>query len=253
MIKLQNLTPEVYYKQSRDFQFIGRLFDVVLNSVKTNAALINAMPLSENSDRKLIDLLTLTLGFKPKHNHYNTKQLVALCNTFCTLLKHKGSKLAVETAANALIHADGIKQEAICALDETNTNLVVVLPAGFSDLTLFKDILNYILPAGISCSIIRTNTVDFEPDPTSELTVSNSVTLYNETGEKITDRHTYAGTDITTISKIPQLNTNASESNIADMHVGSSSVYMNSMINKLKNIDEQQVDDSTSNNEGDNS
>ena len=35
MIKLQNLTPEVYYKESRVFQFIGRLYDIVLNSVKT--------------------------------------------------------------------------------------------------------------------------------------------------------------------------------------------------------------------------
>ena len=37
MIKLQELTPSVYYEQSRDFQFIGRLYDIVLNYIKTNA------------------------------------------------------------------------------------------------------------------------------------------------------------------------------------------------------------------------
>ena len=48
MIKLQDMTPDVYYNQSRDFQFIGRLYDIVLNSVKTNADLIIAgiVPLS---------------------------------------------------------------------------------------------------------------------------------------------------------------------------------------------------------------
>ena len=42
MIRLQDMTPSVYYDQSRDFQFIGRLFDVVLNSVKTNADMVYA-------------------------------------------------------------------------------------------------------------------------------------------------------------------------------------------------------------------
>ena len=36
MIKLQDYTPDIYYSESRDFQFIGRLFDLVLNYVKTN-------------------------------------------------------------------------------------------------------------------------------------------------------------------------------------------------------------------------
>ena len=37
MIKLQELTPSVSYEQSRDFQFIWRLYAIVLNYVKTNA------------------------------------------------------------------------------------------------------------------------------------------------------------------------------------------------------------------------
>ena len=44
MIKLQDYTPEVYYKQSRDFQFLGRLYDVILNAVKTNSDMIYAVP-----------------------------------------------------------------------------------------------------------------------------------------------------------------------------------------------------------------
>jgi hypothetical protein len=54
MIKLQNYTPEIYYKESRDFQFIGRLFDLVLNAVKTDADLLYHIPLSTDSDEKLL-------------------------------------------------------------------------------------------------------------------------------------------------------------------------------------------------------
>ena len=67
MIKLQDYTPEVYYRESRDFQFIGRLYDLVLNYVKTNADLIYSLPLSDNSDNQFIDLMAMTLGFHAKH------------------------------------------------------------------------------------------------------------------------------------------------------------------------------------------
>ena len=59
MIKLQDYTPEVYYRESRDFQFIGRLYDLVLNYVKTNADLIYSLPLSDNSDNQFIQPLTI--------------------------------------------------------------------------------------------------------------------------------------------------------------------------------------------------
>ena len=29
MIKTQELTPEVYYKKSRDFQILGRIYDII--------------------------------------------------------------------------------------------------------------------------------------------------------------------------------------------------------------------------------
>ena len=48
MIKTKNLTPENYYKQSRDFQLIGRIFDFVLNYLKTNVDAVSNNPFSED-------------------------------------------------------------------------------------------------------------------------------------------------------------------------------------------------------------
>ena len=107
MIKLRNLTPEVYSKQSRDFQFIERLFDVVLNSVKTNSESLYNLPLNDNTDERLIELMTLTLGFKSRHN-YNVKQLTALCSAFCEVLKNKGTIYSITAAGNALLNSEGI-------------------------------------------------------------------------------------------------------------------------------------------------
>lgn len=156
MIKLQNLTPEVYYKESRDFQLLGRLFDLVLNAVKTDADLLYNLPLSTNSDEKLLELLALTLGFKPKHQ-YNARNLKAVCSVFSEILRNKGSIKAIKIACEALFNSMDISQQ----LDydftkgKDNTELNLYIAQDFGDITLLNDLLSYVLPAGMSCNIIR--------------------------------------------------------------------------------------------------
>ena len=79
-ITLQNLTPDIYYNQSRDFQFIGRLFDVVLNSVKVNADKLYNNPISYNSDEKLIDYIVSILTVTRPENHKNQGRSVVSSN-----------------------------------------------------------------------------------------------------------------------------------------------------------------------------
>lgn len=156
MIKLQHLTPEVYYKESRDFQLLGRLFDLVLNAVKTDTDLLYTLPLSTNSDEKLLELLALTLGFKPKHQ-YNARNLKAVCSVFSEILRNKGSIKAIKIACEALFNSMDISQQ----LDydftkgKDNTELNLYIAQDFGDITLLNDLLSYILPAGMSCNIIR--------------------------------------------------------------------------------------------------
>lgn len=179
MIKLQDYTPDVYYKESRDFQFIGRLFDLILNSVKTEADLIYNIPVSDNSNDRLLELLALTLGFKVNH-HYNSKQLRAICKVFPEILKNKGSIQAVIVACNALFNAEGLDQ----ALDydftknpnNDKTELNLYIPQEFGDITLINDLLTYVLPAGMSCNLIRELRINV--DSMTEVAVEHIFKLY---------------------------------------------------------------------------
>ena len=101
MIRLQDLVPNVYYEKSRDFQFIGRLFDIVLNSVKTNSDTLYNLPSGKNKDERLLNLLAFTLGFQPKH-HYNSKQLEAICSVLPLIIQNKGSLMAIVIAKQAM-------------------------------------------------------------------------------------------------------------------------------------------------------
>ena len=179
MIKLQELTPSIYYEQSRDFQFIGRLYDIVLNYVKTNADNLYTLPIGKNMDEKLLNLLAFTLGFQSKH-HYNSKQLLAICSVLPLILKHKGSLNAILIAVNSILYAEGINQ----ALDYEfkDNNLVLYLSPDLSDLTLLKDIMIYILPAGIGCDMIKeiqsVNKIE------TVLTTKDEVTVYKDVASK---------------------------------------------------------------------
>lgn len=175
MIKLQDYTPEVYYRESRDFQFIGRLYDLVLNYVKTNADLIYSLPLSDNSDNQFIDLMAMTLGFHAKHK-YTSQQLKAICFILSEIIRNKGTIKALAIACDAIFHAEGIQGQFDYGLTDNNTNIVIYLPQELSDTTLLNDLFEYILPAGMSCQIIKTYSE--KALPTTEVGVESAFSQY---------------------------------------------------------------------------
>ena len=194
MIKLQNYTPEVYYKESRDFQFIGRLFDLVLNSIKTETDLLYNIPLSTNSDEKLLELLAMTLGVKPKHQ-YNARQLKAVCSIFTEILKNKGSIKALKIACEALFNAMDVDQPLDYSFTEGKgkTELDLYIPPDFEDITILIDLLTYVLPAGMSCNIIK------------ELHIKTE----SNTNIGLKDTVTWRSVNLNTYSQIPRLSTTA--------------------------------------------
>ena len=177
MIKLQDYTPEVYYRESRDFQFIGRLYDLVLNYVKTNADLIYSLPLSDNSDNQFIDLMAMTLGFHAKHK-YTSQQLKAICFVLSEIIRNKGTIKALTIACDAIFHAEGIQGQFEYELPDkdNNTNIIIYLPQELSDTTLLNDLFEYILPAGMSCQIIKTYSE--KALPTTEVGVESAFSQY---------------------------------------------------------------------------
>lgn len=205
MIKFQDYTPDIYYKESRDFQFIGRLFDIILNSVKTEADLLYNLPAADNLNEKLLDLLSYTLGFKPKH-HYSTVQLRAICSVFPQILRNKGSIQAIIIACNALFQAEGLEQ----AMDYSftgrdHTDLTIYIPHEFGDLTLLNDLLEYIIPAGVSCNIIKELAV--KDQASTEVAIDNIFKLYSD-GEAIDYENRAVFYDNNILASIPRFSSN---------------------------------------------
>lgn len=159
MINLKNQVPGIYYDASRDFQLLGHLYEVVLNYAKTNADMLYLLPNGIEADTRTTELLATTLGFKLRRN-YDKEQLAALVSIFPQLLKIKGTQRAVDLAGNALVKASGIP--GVFSSEIADNILTIKIPIELSDITLFVDLLPYILPFGLRVSIVRTTTIKQE-------------------------------------------------------------------------------------------
>lgn len=182
MLRMRQMVPNVYYDHSRDFQLIGRLYELVANMVKTNADMLYNLPVSDNMNEKLLDLAASTLGFKSLH-HYNVNQLKALCSAFTEILRGKGTQTSIEKACNTLVAAEGIAEEISVEVDDETRLVYIYVPPTLSDLNLLKDILIYILPAGMSYTIVKMHRTSYSIS--TELTVTtDKVNIYPRTDKE---------------------------------------------------------------------
>lgn len=154
MISVYESTPRKYYDDSRDFQFLGRVFEVLFNYLKMNVDLSLSNQISANSDIRMLPLLAKTLGFESKHE-YNTEDLKALCSSFVSIVRKKGSMEGINEAVSAFLSAQNIETEASPERNPSDyMDLQVYLPAEVRDATLLEDVFDYILPAGMTYNFV---------------------------------------------------------------------------------------------------
>lgn len=118
----------------------------------------------KNTDKRLLDLVTRTIGFETKRK-YDELDLFVLCSTFKAILRNKGTISAVEDCVRVLLKAQNI-HKAFRVYDlssETDGDkpfkLEILVPDELTDIALLEDMLDYVLPAGYIYSIINTSDI----------------------------------------------------------------------------------------------
>lgn len=172
MIKIQNMVPNVYYNQSRDFQLFGRIFDVVLNYLKNNSEIIHDSAININPNQQLLELICNTLGFKTIHN-YDNNQLLGLCSIFISCMKRKGTASSLELLLKMVCSLQNSSEDPNVEYNYETDDLEIYIPSDITDLTLIRDVISYILPAGTSYSIVAQNATDVTID--SELDIMTNI------------------------------------------------------------------------------
>jgi hypothetical protein len=193
MIKTQRNVPDYYYNESRDFQLFGRIFEAVFNHSKTATDTIINTPLSSNYSSSLLDLVTKTIGFELKRK-YDVPNLLALVNSFKSILKIKGTKKSIEDCVRILLKAQNINERFAVEVDSSvsetsegtiyNREALIYIPKEVKDVALLEDMLNYVLPAGFNYSIVIAN-IDTQPIGADAISIDTVEYTENYSGAQI--------------------------------------------------------------------
>ena len=157
VLRLQNMIPDIYTSESRDFQILCRIADCLYNGVKFD---IDSMPKVLDTKlcrEEILNLLQTKLGFFTNKTLTSTQLRYALM-TFPLLVRNKGSITSVLGAVSTFLHMLGIKSEIKAWITDVDLDLngnviknhTVVIGIGttLTDTTMLDELFRYILPAG---------------------------------------------------------------------------------------------------------
>ena len=152
MFRLQENVPEVYVKQSRDFQLISRIFDISNNALRFNVKSTSTILDPMLANERILPLLASRVGFFPKSD-YNTHALRLVIDAFPYIVRYKGSKLGIEMAVNTILKAEENYSESKVLIDKLNSKILIYCSQSIIDETLLRDVLSYIIPIGYEIEI----------------------------------------------------------------------------------------------------
>ena len=155
--RLTNNVPDVYVNQSRDFQLLLRLYDSIFSGTKLDIDSMQGLINTSKTRNSILPLLSTKVGFFT-NLEINDDKLRILLGGFPSLIRNKGSLLAIKEALNLYLKTEHIKCNIIISYSNVETTmgnervLDHTLSIG-SDKTLknpqiLQEIFKYILPIG---------------------------------------------------------------------------------------------------------
>lgn len=119
ILRIENHTPEVYVNESRDFQVLCRIFDVMFNALQSNIDSMKYITDTSDCDNKLLSLLQSKLGFF-SDLQISDETLRYILEAFPYLVKNKGNSTAIYQALYAWFKLNHYRGSAIVNISNLN-------------------------------------------------------------------------------------------------------------------------------------
>lgn len=172
VIRVQEMTPQVYTEDSRDFQLLSRLYDSVFNGIKFDTDSILSLIDTKSCRRNILQLLQTKLGFFTERK-IDDEKLRSILECFPTLVRNKGSLRAVKEVLYLFLRMYSVAsdlevyylktpqsypftEDEPCFLSNgklpENNSLIIRIHSFQTrpDISVLQEIFRYILPAGIN-------------------------------------------------------------------------------------------------------
>lgn len=168
MFRVQDNVPEVYINESRDFQILARLSDVLFSGIKYDIdSMVNILDATLTKDR-MLQLMCTKIGFFPKIE-IDAQVLKYIIASFPFIIKNKGNVVGIESAVNAILKAennpDAIGKPKVIIVNKEGDNnrdpytVYIYTSIQIYNKPALKEILRYVLPAGYAYKILSYQTI----------------------------------------------------------------------------------------------
>lgn len=170
IFRLSNNVPDVYVKQSRDFQLMCNLFDLMNNGVKFDIDTISSLSDTLTCRDSMMTYLQHKLGFYMDAGATDeTIRMILKCFPF--IVKKKGSKAGIIAALCLFLtamHSDGEQSVSIVNVNPTSPdkvagNYIIAMTVETNKVEhadVLDQLMRYILPAGYKISYDFVTAVD---------------------------------------------------------------------------------------------
>lgn len=172
IIRLQEMTPQIYTEESRDFQLLTRLYDSVFNGMKFDTDSITSLINTKECRTNILQLLQTKLGFFTERK-LDDEKLRSILECFPILVRNKGSLKAIKEALYLFLRmysvssdmeiyylktpfSEPFSEEEPCVLANgkypENNSLIIRIHSFQTkpDISVLEELFRYILPAGIN-------------------------------------------------------------------------------------------------------
>ena len=147
IFRLSKNVPDVYVKESRDFQLLCNSFDAVQNSVKYDTDSILNSIIVTNCVDSYVPFLQTKLGFFT-NTTYSNETLRNILQLFPLIVRNKGSIYGIQLAVYVYLHALGLDITSKVEVDNVNYVISISFTTKSMDVSILTELLEYVIPAG---------------------------------------------------------------------------------------------------------
>ena len=148
MFKVENNVPKFYSEESRDFQLLCRLYDIVLQSVRYSIDSVSFTSDAVSANDNMLQEIATKAGFFHDINEYSKYKTSLLLKSFPNIIRYKGSMKCInlilnlfERLANTHIHEEYDKHRNVLTIKYEQTDA--------NTLELLESLLSYVKPTGM--------------------------------------------------------------------------------------------------------
>lgn len=146
-LRLTENVPDIYVKESRDFQLLCRLYDMTHQDIRYHIDTMTDALTAEKANNRILPLLADRVGFRT-NKHIDDNVLRYIISAFPYIIKNKGTKKGIEQAAATILKAENSIDPPTITIDNTKYIITITTPIKIFNKVALEELLKYIIPTG---------------------------------------------------------------------------------------------------------